>query len=451
VRDARLADRTDAYVAAASTSVPPAVASAEIVAQSATLGSYERLPPVRLCEDHAIAAIDLTASPNDADPHALFHALRARGQVHWSEPHRAWLAVSHHAVNDGFRAPWLSSDRIPSFERVAAQRPPGFDKVVDLLRGWMVFHDPPAHDRLRDPVRRVFTPMQLERLAPMVEATVNELLDRVADEESCDLRPLLTAPLPALVIADLLGVPRDDRERFQGWSDQLSQVVFSAEAPGSNADVAINAAEHFTSYFNDLIEQRRREPGDDVISALVRASDAGGPTAQELVGACTLLLFAGHETTSGLLANGSCVLLQDDKARARLADDPSLWPSAVDELLRFEGPAKLMVRKATEDRSWCGADIRARDTMYLVILAANRDPAVFEDPDTFDVSRDPNPHFGFGWGLHHCLGAALARLETRIALRRLLERFPELRLTDSVRWGGGVIGRGVWSVPVSTR
>jgi len=183
----------------------------------------------------------------------------------------------------------------------------------------------------------------------------------------------------------------------------------------------------------------------------VQASDAGGPPPQELVGACTLLLFAGHETTSGLLANGACVLLEDETARARLEADASLWPSAVEELLRCEGPAKLMARKATEDRSWCGADIRARDTVYLVILAANRDPAVFAEPDTFDVTRDPNPHFGFGWGLHHCLGAALARLETRIALRRLFERFPKLRLTDSVRWGGGVIGRGVWSVPVSTR
>jgi cytochrome P450 len=451
VRDARLADRTEAYVAAASTSVPAAVASAEIVAQSATHGYYERRPPVRLCEDHAIAAIDLTTSPNDANPHALFHELRALAPVHWSDVHRAWLAVSHEAVNAGLRDPWLSSERIPSFERVAAQRPPAFTNVVDLLRGWMVFHDPPTHDRLRDPVRRVFTPMRLERLAPMIEATVDELLDRAADAGTGDLRPLLTTPLPALVIADLLGVPRADRERFQDWSDQLAHVVFSAEVAGTDSEVAIGAAEHFTSYFGDLIDERRRRPGDDVISALVEASDAGGPSAQELVGACTLLLFAGHETTSGLLANGTCVLLEQEVARAQLLDDPSRWPVAVDELLRFEGPAKLMARKATADRAWFGAEVRARDTVFLVILAANRDPDVFAGPDTFDVTRDPNPHFGFGWGLHHCLGAALARLEARITLRRLFERFPKLQLTDSVRWGGGVIGRTVWSVPVSMR
>jgi cytochrome P450 len=273
------------------------VASAEIVTQSVTTGYYERLRSVRLCEDHDIAAIDLTASPNDTDPHTLFRDLRAQAPVQWSDTHHAWLAMSHHAVSDGFRASWLSSERIPSFERRAAQRPAGFAKVVELLRGWMVFHDPPAHDRLRDPVRRVFTPMRLERLAPMVEATVDALLDDVADAEGGDLRPHLTTPLPALVIADLLGVPRADRQRFQGWSDQLAQVVFAAEVPGDHADVAIAAAEQFAGYFGDLIESRRRRPGNDVISALVEASDAGGPTAQELVGACTLLLFAGHETT----------------------------------------------------------------------------------------------------------------------------------------------------------
>jgi cytochrome P450 len=404
-----------------------------------------------VCDDHDIAAIDLTAPPNDTDPHTVFRELRATGPIHWSDPHRAWLVVSHKAVNEGFRDPWLSSERIPSFERAAAAQPPGFAKVVDLLRGWMVFHDPPTHDRLRDPVRRVFTPMRLERLAPMIEATVDELLDGVADAGGGDLRPLLTAPLPALVIADLLGVPRADRARFQGWSDQLANVVFSAQGMGANADAAISAAEQFAAYFGDLIDQRRRRPGDDVISALVQASDAGGPSAEELVGACTLLLFAGHETTSGLLANGTCVLLEQPEARATLADDPARWPAAVEELLRYEGPAKLMSRKAAEDRVWCGAEIHARDTVHLVILSANRDPDVFAEPDAVDVTRDPNPHLGFGWGLHHCLGAALARVETRIALRMLFERFPDLTLTAPVRWGGGFIGRGVWSVPVSLR
>ena len=393
--------------------------------------------------------IDLTAPGADADPHPLFHALRAEAPVVWSDAQRGWLALSHAAVGDGFRQPWLSSDRIAVFERSAAKRPPEFARVVDLLRGWMVFRDPPAHERLRDPVRRVFTPMRLERLAPMIEQTADELLDDLAGAGTGQLQHLFTRPLPALVIADLLGVPRADRTRFQEWSDQLAQVVFAAEAASADATGAVHAAQEFTEYFDALIDERRRKPGDDVISALLDTSRGPGPPAEELVGACTLLLFAGHETTAGLLANATCLLFDDGEARGALARDPGLWTTAVDEFMRFAGPAKVMVRKSTADREWMGAEVAARDTVFLVILAANRDPAVFVDPDRLDLHRDPNPHLGFGWGLHHCLGASLARLEARIALRRLFERFPRLTPVDQYRWGGGLLGRAVSPLRVS--
>ena len=388
-------------------------------------------------------AIDLTAPDFDADPHALFHAMRAEAPVVWNDAHRGWLAVSHAAVADGFRQPWLSSDRIAVFERSAAKRPPEFAQVVDLLRGWMVFRDPPAHTRLRDPVRRVFTPMRLERLTPTIEQITDDLLDDLADAGTGQLQQLFTRPLPALVIADLLGVPRADRIRFQTWSDQLAHVVFAAEAVSADAEAAVDAAEEFTEYFDALIAERRRNPGDDVISALLDTTGGSGPADAELVGACTLLLFAGHETTAGLLANAICLLFDDGEARHALAGEPGLWSSAVDEFMRFAGPAKVMVRKSTADRKWMGAEVAARDTVFLVILAANRDPVVFADPDTLDVRRDPNPHFGFGWGLHHCLGASLARLEARIALRGLFERFPRLAPVDEYAWGGGLFGRVV--------
>ena len=393
--------------------------------------------------------INLSAPEVDADPHAFFHALRARGQVHWSDRHRGWLVVSHVAVNEGFRAPWLSSERMPVFERVAAKRPPEFARVVDLLRGWMVFRDPPAHERLRDPVRRVFTPMRLERLAPMIERTTDELLDALADAGGGSLQAQLSSPLPALVIADLLGVPRADRTEFQTWSDQLASVVFTAEQRDADGAAAIEAADRFTTYFDELIAERRRHPGDDAISALLDESRGRGPQGVELVGACTLLLFAGHETTAGLLANASCLLFENDDTRAALASDPTLWPGAVEEFMRLAGPANVMVRKSTMDREWHGQAVKAGDTVYLGILAAGRDPAVFDHPDVLDVRRDPNPHFGFGWGLHHCLGAALARLEARIALRQLFERFPRLAPSAPYRWGGGLIGRAVSPVTVS--
>lgn len=387
--------------------------------------------------------IDLASPAALADPHSLFHRLRAEAPVHHSDVHRAWLVLSHAGVSAGFRDARLSSDRVPAFERMAESRPAGFRAVVDLLRGWMVFRDDPAHNRLRDPVRRAFTPRRIEEMAPSITRTADELLDRLAG--TVDLRSAFAAPLPALVIADLLDIPRGDREAFQHWSDLLAEVVFAADARSSSAERAIDGAEHFWTYFGDLVEHRRRKPGDDLVSELALAIDD-----DEVVGACTLLLFAGHETTTGLLTNGTRLLLDDEgDARERLRDDPARWTTAVDELLRLEGPAKLMVRRASVDMELDGVAVPAGATVWLVILAADRDPAVFADPDRLAVERDPNPHLAFGWGIHHCLGAPLARLEGRIALRRLFERFPDLAPTGPPRWGGGVLGRGIGVLEVT--
>ena len=384
--------------------------------------------------------IDLADPVHDADPFALFDALRAIGPVVRSDRHRAWLAVTHESVLDGLKAPWLSSDRVPTFEeRIAASRPESFQVVVDVLRGWMVFRDPPEHTILREPVRRAFTPKRIADLRGDIEAIADDLL---ASIDADGPRPIAlhadyARPLPALVIAQLLGVPASDREEFSQWSDELAAVVFSAEGGGAH-DGAASAATRFTEYFTDLAEQRRRHPTDDLISALVHAS-AVDPA--DLVGACTLLLFAGHETTAGLIANGTVVLLEHPDQLQRLRGDASLWPTAVDELLRRASPAKTMVRKAVEDRRWFDADIRAGDTVYLVLLSGSNDPSVVADPHRLDVGRRPNPHLGFGWGLHHCLGASLARLEAEVALQRLFERYPRLRLAEPVGWGGGVLGR----------
>jgi cytochrome P450 len=386
--------------------------------------------------------VDLTDPVNDADPFPLFDRLRANGPVVWSERHRAWLVVSHEAVLDGLRDPWLSSDRLPTFERIAQGRPESFRAVVDVLRGWMVFRDPPAHTALREPVRRAFTPRRVADLEADIIAIADDLLDRVDVDGGgeLDLGPAFARPLPALVIARLLGIPASDREEFARWSDQLATVVFSAEGGGAQAGAA-SAARRFREYFTDMAEQRRARPTDDLLSALVQAQTVDPA---DLVGACTLLLFAGHETTAGLITNGTALLLEHTDQLDRLRADPGLWPTAIDELLRRASPAKTMVRKAREDRHWFGADVHAGDTVFLVLLAASNDPIVFHEPDRLDVGRHPNPHLGFGWGIHHCLGAALARLEAEIALRRLFDRYPTLRLDGSpAHWGGGILGRAV--------
>jgi cytochrome P450 len=301
----------------------------------------------------------------------------------------------------------------------------------------MVFRDDPAHDALRDPVRRAFTPRMIESLAPAIERITTALLDALPRDDVVDLRTSFAGPLPALVIADLLGVPAADRAEFQHWSDLLSQVVFSVESRPASMTAAIAGAQQFWSYFTELIDHRRTHPGDDLITALI-----GTVESDVLIGACTMLLFAGHETTTGLITNGCRLLLETPSALEDLRASPDAWATAVDELLRMEGPAKLMVRKASEDLTIAGVDVPARATVWLGILAADRDPDVFADPDRLDVRRDPNPHLAFGWGIHHCLGAPLARLEARIALSSLFDRFPRLSQVGSPPWGGGIIGRG---------
>jgi cytochrome P450 len=289
--------------------------------------------------------IDLDSPDAVADPHRYFGALLATGPIVRSEHHRAWILLSHREVSEGFRDVRLSSERIPAFERLAARRGPGFDVVVDLLRGWMVFRDPPAHTRLREPLARVFTPRSVERLEGAVTALADELLDRVAELGACDLRAVFARPFPALVIAELLGVPASDREQFQAWSDELASLIFQVESRRIDDARAIGAAEQFTAYWNDLIAHYERHPADNLMSRLIEVRDAGSLSQVELVGACTLLLFGGHETTTSLISNAVGTLLERPDALARLGADPGLDATAVEELLRYAGPAQVMVRR----------------------------------------------------------------------------------------------------------
>ncbi len=384
-----------------------------------------------------------------ADPFGFFARLRAHDPVHWSESSRAWILTSHAAVSDAFRdVERLSSDRVtPLVERRPETQRAAMADTDRLLRGWMVFRDPPGHGGLRGPVSRVFTPRRIEALRPRIEAIVDELLDaalRRGDGE-LDLVTALAFPLPAIVIAELLGVPSEDREEFKGWSRQLAGLIFGGVASRERDASAAAATARFNDYFGRLIARYERAPEDNLISALVAARDRGdGLAPEDLVGACTMLLFGGHETTAGLIGNGAVTLLRRPDRAARLREDPAVEGPCVEELLRYAGPAHLMVRVVAEDHERGGHALKRGERVYLAISGANRDPAVFDEPDRFRIDRDPNPHLGFGHGLHYCLGASLARAETRIALGALFRRHPGLRLADEApAWGVSMVGRSV--------
>lgn len=403
---------------------------------------------------------DLLAPDALRDPFPVYRALREHAPVTWLPEHRAWFVGTHDLVLEAFRSNALSSDRLTPVERrLDDERRALLGDTFELLRGWMVFHDPPQHERLRWPVRRAFTPRTVEQLRPFVERVVDEhvtsIAARLADGETVDLVPELAFPLPAIVIAELLGVPAADREAFKGWSADLATVVFGTTADPRRAAQAARGTQRFTEYFTALVAERERRPGDDLVSALVAARDEADPpiAPMELVGACTLLLFGGHETTTGMITLAAHSLATNPAQRRWIADHPDAMGVAVEELHRFDGPSKLMVRIAHEPVRLGEVEIAPGDTVFLGLAAANRDPAVFATPDELRLDRsEAHRHVGFGHGIHHCLGAPLARLETAMAVDAVVRRLGDWHVAvpdGELAWGGSVLGRGLGALPIS--
>jgi cytochrome P450 len=402
---------------------------------------------------------DLLSPEAVAEPHRVFAALREHGPVVWLPQHRAWFLATYDEVHAGFRDQRLSSDRLTPLERrLSPDKRAVLGETFELLRGWMVFHDPPHHERLKAPVRRAFTPRAVEALRPfvtdLVEGCLDQLADRLLAGEVADVDELLAFPVPAIVIAELLGVPAGDRERFKTWSAQLAQVVFGASTNPRQAETAAEGTRAFAEYFTWLVARYEREPADNLISALIAARHEADPPlgAMELVGALTLLLFGGHETTTNLIGNATVALCRHPDQLRWLHHHPDQIAGAVEELHRYDGSSKTMVRVVAESHDRAGVRVEAGQTVFLGIASANRDPAAFSRPDDLVLDRpDAHRHLGFGYGLHFCLGAPLARLELQIALGGLARRFPGLAVavaSEDLRYGATILGRGLQSVPV---
>jgi cytochrome P450 len=378
---------------------------------------------------------ELQTSEVRADPHALWRRLRAESPVLWSDRLGAWLVFRYADVASLLRDPRVSSRRVGAI--MAGERPDeamaAFGRAISR---WMLFLDPPDHTRLRSLVNRAFVPRAVEAMRTSIETVVDELLGAVAAGRRMDLIQDLAYPLPTIVIANMLGAGRADRDHFKRWSDDLA-AFFGNRATG-HAGGAAAARSHgeMTARLRAVVTERRRAPSGDLIGTLIAAEEAGSVlTEEELLATCVLLLFAGHETTTHLIGNGVLALLRHPDALRTLRATPALIGTAVDELLRFDGPVQSMSRMAIEDIRLGDALVRKGDRLMLVLGAANRDPEHFPAPDELDVSRSENRHLAFGLGAHFCIGAPLARLEAQIAIGRLLDRFPSLALaTGSVEW-----------------
>jgi cytochrome P450 len=385
--------------------------------------------------------LDLLAPEVVADPHPTFAQLRQRDPVHWSERHRAWVLTRHDDVSAAFRDRRLSSDRASPLARPNEAELAGADPVISVLARWMVFRDPPDHTRMRRALRPAFAPPAIDALRAPVERVVDQLLDGLPEE--FDFLDEFATPLPAIVIAELLGVPPEDHDRFRAWSQDLATLVFASGLPDRHRR-GREALTALADYLGEQLARRRAQPADDLLGTLAVMQEAGELTAEEATANAVLLLFAGHETTTGLLGNGLAVLLMQTHELERLRADPTLTRSAVEELLRYEGPSKLMPRWAQEEVELRGRRIAPGELIYLVQAAANRDPEHFAEPDRLDLARHPNSHLGFGYGLHYCLGAPLARLETAIGVSRLLDHYDRIELAgDQPRWRPNLLGRAV--------
>jgi cytochrome P450 len=382
----------------------------------------------------------LATPEGQTDPYPLYHRLRSLAPVHRSELDGVWYVSSFHGCRQILGDPRVGKNRQfvvsrhgVDEERVRlAQRRP---------RRSMITANPPEHTRLRGVAKGGFIPPTMEGLRPRVAALVEERLDRLADLGEADVMAELAYPLPVTIIGELVGIPEEDRD----WFRPLIGRLINSDSPNPKPEAAREADQasgELEAYFNELIARRRKEPADDLLSALIAKQEAGEIDEQELFSTVSLLFIAGFLTTTNLIGNGLVALFEHPAEMDRLWGDPGLVAPAVEEFLRYDTPVQLVHRNVLEDVEVDGRCLAAGDVVFALLAAANRDPARFPDPDRFDVGRTDNLHLAFAWGLHFCLGARLARMEAQLVFAGLRERFAGLELVEEpVRYPGLTIRR----------
>ena len=402
--------------------------------------------------DYYVEKSVINLHPADQDPHLVANALRERGAVLRSHSNRGWIVGGYDEVTE-----LLKDDRISSafgnnsFARRVFQSASGEPHVPFLEHPSIQQMDPPDHSRLRKLVAIGFLHKYIQSLAPMIETQVDELLSPVDMAQPFDLIDVLARPLPAIVIAEMMGVPTEDRVRFEAWSERLLGLV-QLDVPekigqGVRADIEMR------EYMSDLVARKRQCSGQDLISQLISAEEDGDKLSlDELLSTCVLLLVAGHETTTRLIGSTVLLLLQNPSQLHRILSQGDSFDGAIEETLRLEPPVLFAPRVVGSSFEYRGHRFRNGQLLLLSLSAANRDPAVVADPHAFDINRPNRRHISFGHGIHLCLGMTLARLETQIALAALFEKWPDLMLVDEKpAWGQSPMFRGLESLSLRQR
>jgi len=383
-----------------------------------------------------------------ANPYPLFHRLRTEDPVHWDPFLSAWVVTRYQDVMHVLHH--YSADRTPTPEQLTGMGLGSLTPIAQVMVKQMLFMDAPAHTRLRALAASAFAPARVEALRAHIQTIVHELLDAVEERGCMDVIADIAYPLPAIVTAEMIGVPPEDRENLKRWSEDFAEVLGNFQHNPDRSARALSAVENLTSYFRSRMEELRRQPRPGLLHSLMTAEINGERLSdEEIVANAILTMVGGQETTTNLIGNGILSLLRNPREMRRLLDDPSLIGPAVEEFLRYESPSQHTARLAPDDTELGGRRIRKRQAVIAVMAAGNRDPAQFADPDRLDITRDARRHVAFGWAAHFCFGATLARVEGQAAIGAILQRLPNLRLQpEPLVWRQNLGLRGLTALPV---
>lgn len=381
-----------------------------------------------------------------ADPYPAYVQLREEGRVHWYEPSRQWLVPHYADVSALLRDRRLGRTYLHRFghEEFGRTAPPPEHEPFHTLNGnGLLDLEAPDHTRIRRLVSKAFTPRTVERLVPTVERIAAGLVDDLLADGGGDLLTTVAEPLPVAVIAEMLGIPPADRGLLRPWSAAICGM-FELNPDEETARRAVRASREFSAYLREVIAERRKHPGDDLITALIAAHEEGDRLSeQEMISTCVLLLNAGHEATVNTTAGGWWTLFRHPDQLELLRAAPQMLPTAIEELLRFDTPLQMFERWVLDDIEVDGTTVPRGSEIALLFGSANRDPVRFPDPDRLDLARADNPHISFGAGIHYCLGAPLARIELTASFSALIRRAPTLRPVREPEWASGYVIRGL--------
>jgi pimeloyl-[acyl-carrier protein] synthase len=399
--------------------------------------------------DASLSLVRLLEPEVLANPYPLYRKLRTEDPVHWDRFLHTWVVTRYPDVLNVLHS--FSADRTPTPEQLTAMGLSGLNPIAKVMVKQMLFMDAPAHTRLRGLASVAFTPQRVRVLRGHIQGIADELLERVLSRGQMDMIADFAAPMPAIVTAEMLGVPTEDHANLKKWSADFAEMLGNFQHNPDRIPRVLESTNNLTTYFRDAIAKTREHPREGLIHSFMTAEIEGDRlTEEEIIANCVVTMVGGQETTTNLIGNGLLTLMCNPEQLARLRDNPDLIPSAVEELLRYESPSQHTGRIAREDVEIGGRQIRKGQAVMAIMAAANRDPERFPDPDALILDRADNKHLAFGWSSHFCFGAPLARMEGQIAFETILRRLPNLQLTPGpLTWRDNSGLRGLTALPIT--